>query len=103
MPQVEYSLSQYGMDYPRMRPVFGVSLESLLTRDNCVVPIVVSQCIRAVDLYGLHVEGIYRLSGEKKHVERIKQIFDNGKRNLPPPEEPTLHESLILFDQILQL
>lgn len=66
------------MDHPRMRPVFGQSLEALLARDESVVPILVLQCIQAVDLYGLDVEGVYRLSGEKKHVERIRQIFDNG-------------------------
>ncbi|RPA91032.1 RhoGAP-domain-containing protein [Choiromyces venosus 120613-1] len=77
LPNVEYSHSQYSMDYPRLRPVFGVPLDALLTRDESVVPIVVLQCVQAVDLYGLDVEGIYRLSGERKHVERIKQIFDN--------------------------
>ncbi|KAG0637385.1 Rho GTPase activation protein [Tuber brumale] len=77
MANMEYSHSQYGMDYPRLKPVFGVPLETLLTRDESVVPIVVLQCVQAVDLYGLDVEGIYRVSGERKHVERIKQIFDN--------------------------
>lgn len=78
--QTQYAGSNYNnMDYPRTRPVFGQSLEALLARDESVVPILVLQCIQAVDLYGLDVEGIYRLSGEKKHVERIKQIFDNGR------------------------
>jgi Rho GTPase-activating protein RGD1 len=79
MTNLEYSASQYSIaDYPRLRPVFGMSLEELLGRDESVVPIIVLQCVQAVDLYGLDVEGIYRLSGEKKHVERLKQIFDNG-------------------------
>jgi hypothetical protein len=65
-------------DLPRLRPVFGVPLDELLARDDCSVPIIVCQCIQAVDLYGLDVEGIYRLSGEKKHVDRIKAMFDNG-------------------------
>ncbi|CAZ80888.1 unnamed protein product [Tuber melanosporum] len=77
MPNMEYSHSQYSMDYPRLKPVFGVPLDALLTRDESVVPIVVLQCVQAVDLYGLDVEGIYRVSGERKHIERIKQIFDN--------------------------
>lgn len=81
--QTQYAGSNYNnMDYPRTRPMFGQSLETLLTRDESVVPILVLQCIKAVDLYGLDVEGIYRLSGEKKHVERIKQIFDNGRDSL---------------------
>jgi hypothetical protein len=65
-------------DLPRNKPVFGVPLDNLLARDESAVPIIVYQCIQAVDLYGLDVEGIYRLSGEKRHVERIKAIFDNG-------------------------
>lgn len=81
--QTQYAGANYtNMDYPRMRPVFGQSLDALLARDESVVPILVHQCIQAVDLYGLDVEGIYRLSGEKRHVERIKQIFDNGKEPL---------------------
>ncbi|CUS14481.1 unnamed protein product [Tuber aestivum] len=82
MPNAEYSPSQYGMDYPRLKPVFGIPLDALLTRDESIVPIVVLQCVQAVDLYGLDVEGIYRVSGERKHVERIKQIFDNDSSTL---------------------
>lgn len=66
-------------ELPRDKPVFGVSLDHLLERDNSPVPIIVSQCIQAVDLYGLSVEGIYRISGTKLHIDRIKNIFDNGK------------------------
>jgi Rho GTPase-activating protein RGD1 len=43
------------------------------------VPMVVYQCIQAVDLFGLEVEGIYRLSGTQSHVNKIKAMFDNGK------------------------
>lgn len=47
-------------------------------RDGTPVPMVVSQCIQAVDLFGLEVEGIYRLSGTNSHISRIKAMFDNG-------------------------
>ncbi len=40
---------------------------------------VVYQCIQAVDLFGLEVEGIYRLSGTTSHVTRIRAMFDNGE------------------------
>ena len=63
---------------PALRPVFGVSLEDLLRRDGSAIPLVVYQCIQAVDLYGLEVEGIYRLSGSSSHVAKLKSIFDNG-------------------------
>ncbi|KAH8886809.1 putative GTPase-activating protein [Thozetella sp. PMI_491] len=65
---------------PRMaptRPVFGQSLARLYERDGLAVPMVVYQCIQAVDLYGLGVEGIYRLSGSVPHVNKLKGLFDH--------------------------
>jgi hypothetical protein len=55
-----------------------LTLEQLFERDGSAVPVVVYQCIQAVDLYGLEVEGIYRLSGTSSHVNKIKAMFDNG-------------------------
>ncbi|KAI9784729.1 MAG: hypothetical protein M1816_000732 [Peltula sp. TS41687] len=64
-------------DLPPLKPVFGKSLEDLYRRDESAVPIIVYQCLQAVDLYGLEVEGIYRLSGTASHVARIKAMFDH--------------------------
>lgn len=64
---------------PPARPVFGVSLEELFKRDGSAVPMVVYQCLQAVDLYGLEVEGIYRLSGTSSHATKLRSMFDNGK------------------------
>ncbi|KAK0737484.1 hypothetical protein B0T21DRAFT_287885 [Apiosordaria backusii] len=58
------------------RPVFGVSLTKLYERDGLAVPMVVYQCIQAVDLFGLNVEGIYRLSGSVPAVNKLKTLFD---------------------------
>lgn len=63
---------------PALRPIFGLSLEDLLKRDGSAIPLVVYQCVQAVDLYGLEVEGIYRLSGSSAHVSKLRSIFDNG-------------------------
>ncbi|KAL9125257.1 MAG: hypothetical protein Q9217_005515, partial [Psora testacea] len=67
---------------PALRPSFGVSLEDLLKRDGSAIPLVVYQCIQAVDLFGLEVEGIYRLSGSSTHVGRLKAMFDNDPNQL---------------------
>ena len=67
-----------GAELPPLRPVFGVTLEDLFTRDGSAVPMVVYQCLQAVDLFGLEVEGIYRLSGTASHITRLRSIFDNG-------------------------
>jgi hypothetical protein len=67
---------------PPLKPVFGLSLDELFERDNSAVPMVVYQCIQAVDLFGLEVEGIYRLSGTASHITKIKAMFDNGKLHI---------------------
>ncbi|KOS18161.1 RHO GTPase-activating protein RGD1 [Escovopsis weberi] len=59
------------------RPVFGVPLARLYERDGLAVPMVVYQCIQAVDLFGLGVEGIYRQSGSMSHITRLKSLFDS--------------------------
>ena len=64
---------------PPLKPVFGVSLEDLLKRDGSATPLVVYQCLQAVDLFGLEVEGIYRLSGSATHVTKLRTVFDNGE------------------------
>ncbi|KAL8953967.1 MAG: hypothetical protein Q9222_000177 [Ikaeria aurantiellina] len=64
-------------DPPPLRPVFGVSLDDLLARDGSAIPLVVYQCLQAVDLFGLDVEGIYRLSGSAMHLTKLRALFDN--------------------------
>ncbi|KAG9573463.1 RhoGAP-domain-containing protein, partial [Aureobasidium melanogenum] len=59
---------------PPLKPVFGVSLDELYNRDQTAVPMIVYQCMQAVDLFGLDVEGIYRLSGTASHVQQIKAL-----------------------------
>lgn len=65
-------------DLPAIRPTFGVALEALAERDGTAVPIIVMQCIQAVDLYGTDIEGIYRVSGTSSYAKRIKAMFDNN-------------------------
>lgn len=64
---------------PPVRPVFGVSLDELFQRDGSAVPSIVYECVQAVDLYGLDVEGIYRTSGSAHHIMELRQQFDHGK------------------------
>jgi hypothetical protein len=60
------------------KPVFGLPLSRLYERDSLAVPMVVHQCIQAVDMYGLNVEGIYRQSGSMAHIQKLKNMFDTG-------------------------
>lgn len=58
---------------------FGVSLQDAMDRDGLPVPLVVQQCLQAIDLFGLDVEGIYRVNGNGNHVQKLKEAFDAGK------------------------
>lgn len=71
--------SSYQQNLPPLNPVFGVSLEDLYRRDGTAVPMIVYQCFQAIELYGLDVEGIYRLSGSANHINHMKSLFDNGR------------------------
>lgn len=68
----------YNNSSPPVNPVFGVNLDQLFARDGSPVPLVVYQCIQAVDLYGLEVEGIYRIPGTSSHIQAMKALFDSG-------------------------
>lgn len=68
---------------PPLKPVFGVSLYDLYTRDGTAVPMIVYQCFQAVELFGLDMEGIYRLSGSANHINHMKAVFDNGEFRIP--------------------
>lgn len=70
-----------------LNPVFGVTLGRLYERDGLAVPLVVEQCIQAVELFGLSVEGIYRQSGSMGHVQKLKHMFDTGTSPAPTPTE----------------
>lgn len=63
----------------RPKQIFGITLSNLYERDGTAVAGVVHQCIQAVDLYGLALEGIYRLSGSATHIQKLKNMFDTGK------------------------
>jgi hypothetical protein len=68
----------YNNSQPPLNPVFGLTLEDLFRRDGSPVPMVVYQCIQAVDLFGLEVEGIYRIPGTSSHIQQMKALFDSG-------------------------
>ena len=75
-------LNDSGTNLHPVRPVFGMSLEDLFVRDGSAVPMVVYQCLQAVDTFGLEVEGIYRLSGNTSHITKLRVMFDT------PSEQP---------------
>jgi hypothetical protein len=67
---------------PHARPFFGVYLYDIFVRDQTPVPIVVQECIKAVELYGLELEGIYRVSGNNTQVAQIRAQFENDPNSV---------------------
>ncbi|KAI9374666.1 hypothetical protein BJX61DRAFT_532213 [Aspergillus egyptiacus] len=65
------------LNLPPLKPVFGVSLDELYARDGTAVPMIVYQCFQGVELFGLDVEGIYRIPGSANHISQMKALFDN--------------------------
>lgn len=60
----------------------------MLQRDGSAIPSIVYQCLQAVDLFGLRVEGIYRASGSAVHVSKLRAIFnhDSSRVDFRDPE-----------------
>jgi hypothetical protein len=76
------------------RPVFGVELGELFAREQSAVPMVVYQCMQAVELFGLEVEGIYRVPGTDAHVNALRDAFDNNGPNLDFRNPANFHHDL---------
>jgi hypothetical protein len=55
---------------------FGFPLDEVISRENATLPLIVAQCIIAVDQFGLATEGIYRVSGSVSTLAKLKQLFD---------------------------
>ena len=57
----------------------GVPLEFISDRDGCDVPLIVSRICEYLKINGIHQEGLFRVNGNMKVVERLKTAFDKCK------------------------
>ena len=60
------------------RPTFGVDLGEQMARDNVEVPPIMEKCCQAIEKYGMHIQGIYRISGMTSKVAGLRQQLDKG-------------------------
>lgn len=60
----------------------GPGLENFIQSEAKLVPLFVEKCIEFVEEDGLDSEGIYRVPGNRAHVDLLFQKFDEGKRTL---------------------
>ncbi|RWS03686.1 N-chimaerin-like protein, partial [Dinothrombium tinctorium] len=59
-------------DLRHIRRVFGVDLTTFVKAYNTVRPFVVDYCVKEIENRGLHIEGLYRVSGFADDVENLK-------------------------------
>lgn len=68
---------------PTGNPVFGVSISDPYARSGILVPAIVSECIQAVEFFGLDVEGIYLLSEQRaQDISLLYLHVDDGEKAL---------------------
>lgn len=58
--------------------LFGGSLEEYIEATNHDIPLVIRSCIRAINLYGMHHQGIFRISGAQVEINEFKAEFEKG-------------------------
>ncbi|KAK3933383.1 SLIT-ROBO Rho GTPase-activating protein 1 [Frankliniella fusca] len=59
--------------------LFGGSLEEYLEMSNQDIPLIVKSCIRVINLYGLHHQGIFRVSGSQVEINNFREAFERGE------------------------
>ncbi|KAL0278858.1 UNVERIFIED_CONTAM: hypothetical protein PYX00_000549 [Menopon gallinae] len=59
--------------------LFGGSLEEYLEATNQEIPLIVKSCIRVINLYGLHHQGIFRVSGSQVEINNFREAFERGE------------------------
>ncbi|KAK5639424.1 hypothetical protein RI129_011916 [Pyrocoelia pectoralis] len=59
--------------------LFGGSLEEYLEATNQEIPLIVKSSIRVINLYGLHHQGIFRVSGSQVEINNFREWFERGE------------------------
>ncbi|XP_075216171.1 SLIT-ROBO Rho GTPase-activating protein 1-like isoform X2 [Lycorma delicatula] len=59
--------------------LFGGSLEEYLESLNQEIPLIIKSCIRVINLYGLHHQGIFRVSGSQVEINNFREAFERGE------------------------
>ena len=54
------------------------ALEDMVQSDDNLLPLFVVKCVTFIEEEGLSVEGIYRVPGNKAHVDLLVERFKEG-------------------------
>jgi len=79
--------------------IFGVPLELAVERNKChdgiILPVIVRECIDYIEEHGLSTEGIYRSSGVKSKVNKLKAAYNSSQSVNLYGTEPSVVASLL--------
>jgi len=89
-------------DDTKWPPIFGVPLCLAVERNRChdgiQLPVIVRECIDFIEENGLHVEGIYRSSGVKSKIAKLRLAYSTRQKvELTSAEPPVVASLLKLF------
>ncbi|XP_056000092.1 SLIT-ROBO Rho GTPase-activating protein 1-like isoform X8 [Ostrea edulis] len=59
--------------------LFGGSLEEYCDATGQEIPLVIKSCVRAINLYGMHHQGIFRVSGAQVEINEFRVEFEKGE------------------------
>nr|CAB3222785.1 rho GTPase-activating protein 12 [Phallusia mammillata] len=72
--------------------VFGCPLEKLCEKEQSFVPKFIQMCVEEVEKRGLDVDGIYRVSGNLSHVQKLRYMIDRDEKvDLSEPQWEDIH------------
>lgn len=54
------------------------TLDNFVQSENNVIPLLLEKCVKFIEIEGLESEGLYRVPGNRSHVELLFQKFDEG-------------------------
>lgn len=58
--------------------LFTGSLEEYLEATGEDIPLIMRSCIKIINLYGLHHQGIFRVSGSQVEISNFREWFERG-------------------------
>ncbi|XP_041347523.1 SLIT-ROBO Rho GTPase-activating protein 1-like isoform X3 [Gigantopelta aegis] len=58
--------------------LFGGSLEEYIEASGQEIPQIIRSCVRIINLYGMHHQGIFRVSGSQLEIIQFKASFEAG-------------------------
>jgi len=59
--------------------LFGGGLDEYLEALKQDIPLIVKSCVRVINLYGLHHQGLFRVSGSKVEINNFREVFERGE------------------------